>query len=53
VFDPGKIIDKATFENPHQFPEGIPYVVVNGVVVVRDAGQTDALPGKVIRKKQA
>ena len=31
VFDPDKIIDKATFENPHQYPAGIPHVVVNGV----------------------
>lgn len=38
VFDPAGVRDAATFQEPHQYPEGIPYVVVNGAVVV-DAGQ--------------
>ena len=49
VFDPETVIDRATFEDPHQYPEGIPYVVVNGVVVLDDGEHTGALPGKVIR----
>ncbi len=49
VFDPDTVIDKATFENPHQYPLGIPYVVVNGVVVLDNGEHTGALPGKVIR----
>jgi len=52
VFDPEKIIDKATYQDPHQFPEGIPHVIVNGEVTVRDGKQTDARSGKVLRKGQ-
>jgi dihydroorotase len=36
VFDPARVIDKATFDKPDQYSEGIPYVLVNGVLVVRD-----------------
>src|SRR5688572_8901218 len=36
VFDPARVIDRATFDKPAQYSEGIPYVVVNGVVVVKD-----------------
>ncbi len=50
IFDPEKIIDKATYQDPHQFPDGIPYVIVNGEIVVRDGKQTDARPGRVLRK---
>jgi dihydroorotase/N-acyl-D-amino-acid deacylase len=46
VFDPDRIIDKATFDKPHAFPEGISYVVVNGVTVIKDGEHTGALPGK-------
>jgi N-acyl-D-amino-acid deacylase len=49
IFNPKTIIDKATFENPHQFPEGIPYVIVNGVIVVDDNKQKKKFPGKVLR----
>ena len=51
VFDPEKVIDKATFENPHQYPEGIDYVLVNGNLAV-DAGKfTDQRGGKVLRRE--
>jgi N-acyl-D-aspartate/D-glutamate deacylase len=50
VFDPDKVIDKATFEEPHQFPEGMPYILVNGEIVVEDNQQTDNRPGKHIRR---
>jgi N-acyl-D-amino-acid deacylase len=36
AFDPARVIDKATFEAPFQYPEGISLVVVNGVVALRD-----------------
>ena len=49
VFDAERVIDKATYQEPHQFPEGIPYVMVNGRIVVKDGQQTGALPGKVLR----
>jgi len=51
VFDPERVIDKATFENPAQYSEGIPYVLVNGVLVVRDGKLVEgAAPGRGLRK---
>jgi len=49
VFDPEKITDKATFENPNQFSVGMDYVLVNGVPVMAEGKMTGALPGKVLR----
>lgn len=48
VFDRARVIDTATFEAPHGYPEGIPYVLVNGVVVVKNGTQTEARPGQVL-----
>ena len=50
VFDPGKVMDRATFLEPHQFPEGILYVLVNGEIVVENNQQTEKLPGKLLRR---
>ncbi len=52
VFDPAKIRDLATFENPNQLSEGMRYVLVNGVPVVDDGKATSALPGNVLRGSQ-
>jgi N-acyl-D-amino-acid deacylase len=49
VFDPDKIHDRATFEDPNRLSEGMQYVMVNGVAVIDGGKQTDALPGKVLR----
>ena len=49
VFDPQKVTDKATFEEPNQLSVGMDYVLVNGVAVISDGKATDALPGKVLR----
>jgi N-acyl-D-amino-acid deacylase len=49
VFDPERVRDMATFERPHQYAEGIPFVIVNGEVVVDEAATTDARPGRVLR----
>jgi N-acyl-D-amino-acid deacylase len=48
VFDPVTVADAATFEAPHAYAQGIPWVVVNGVVVVRNGTQTEARSGQVI-----
>jgi N-acyl-D-aspartate/D-glutamate deacylase len=48
VFDAERVADRATFENPHQYPEGIPYVIVNGVVTIDNGRHTGALAGEVI-----
>ena len=50
VFDPEKIRDKATYRDPHQFPEGIHHVIVNGRFAVRDGTQTRNRPGRVLKK---
>lgn len=49
VFDPNEIRDKATYENPHQYAEGVKYVWVNGVMVIRDGEHTGARPGRCVR----
>jgi N-acyl-D-amino-acid deacylase len=60
VFDLARIHDRATnlyphtypFENyPHQYPEGIDYVLVNGDLVIEEADHTGALPGRVLRQR--
>ena len=50
VFDPATVMDRATYEAPHQYPAGIRHVVVNGQVVVRDGEHLGALPGRVITR---
>ncbi len=51
VFDPKTVIDKATFANPHQYPDGILYVLVNGVVSISKGEVTNDFSGKVLRKQ--
>jgi N-acyl-D-amino-acid deacylase len=53
IFDPNTVSDKATFENPSQYPVGIPYVIVNGVVVIDKGEHTGAKPGRVLRGRGA
>lgn len=48
VFDPATIRDVATFDDPCRYPEGIPYVLVNGRLVVDGGRHTGALPGEVL-----
>ncbi len=49
VFDPEKLRDAATFDEPHRFAEGVAHVIVNGTAVLRDGTMTGALPGRTIR----
>jgi len=49
IFDPGKIQDHATFENPQEYSTGMVHVFVNGIQVLKDGEHTGAKPGKVIR----
>ena len=52
IFDPAKVIDKATFEKPDLYSEGIPFVLVSGVLVVKDGQIVEGvLPGKGIKAK--
>jgi N-acyl-D-amino-acid deacylase len=48
VFDPKTIVDKATFEKPHQYAEGVKQVFVNGTQVIRNGEHTGALPGRAL-----
>jgi N-acyl-D-amino-acid deacylase len=48
VFDPNRIIDRATFSSPKQFPDGINYVLVNGHVVIDRGNHTGERPGVVL-----
>jgi N-acyl-D-amino-acid deacylase len=51
AFDPATVADRATFENPHQFPAGIPHVIVNGEFVIRNGEHTGAKPGRAVRPR--
>jgi len=49
IFDPETVIDRATYEEPHQVSAGIRDVFVNGVAVVREGEHTGAKPGMIVR----
>lgn len=49
IFDPAKVIDRATFESPNQYPVGIEYVLVNGRISVDKGQRTPALTGRALR----
>ncbi|HEX5473459.1 MAG TPA: D-aminoacylase [Vicinamibacterales bacterium] len=49
VFDPARVKDLATFENPNQLSVGMEWVLVNGVPVIANGKMTNALPGRVLR----
>lgn len=48
VFDPGTVNDRATFDEPHRYPDGIDVVIVNGTLVLDHGTHTGALPGVFI-----
>lgn len=49
IFDPVKINDHSTFENPHQYSTGMVHVFVNGTQVLNNGEHTNARPGRVVR----
>lgn len=49
IFDPKTVIDRATFEEPNQYPVGINFVIVNGEIEVDNGQRTPALAGRVLR----
>ena len=51
IFDPDRVAARATFDQPMQYPIGIDYVLVNGVLVVDNGVHTGALPGRALRSQ--
>jgi N-acyl-D-amino-acid deacylase len=49
VFDPHTVADRATFDEPHQYPQGIPLVIVNGEVALENGETTPARAGRFLR----
>jgi len=53
IFNPETVADKATFEKPHQYPEGIPYVIINGQVSLDNGEFQHLKAGQVLRKPKS
>jgi N-acyl-D-amino-acid deacylase len=49
VFDPARVRETNSFEKPKSYAEGVPYVLVNGVLVIDNGQHTGAKPGKALR----
>mgnify|MGYP001765008964 CR=1 FL=1 len=49
VFDPTRIADKATYDQPHQYAVGVSEVLVNGQAVLRSGEHTGAMPGRFVK----
>jgi N-acyl-D-aspartate/D-glutamate deacylase len=52
VFDPAKVIDRATYQSPRALADGMDWVIVNGAVARRDGAFTGVRAGKVLKKSQ-
>ena len=50
VFSPADVRDRATFDDPHQYPAGVRHVLVNGRLALENGAQTDVLSGRVLRR---
>lgn len=51
IIDPEMVAEKSTYGDPHQFPQGVEYVVVNGKLAIEKGRYTGALAGKTLRKR--
>lgn len=51
IFDEDNVIDKATFAEPHQYPEGMEYVIVNGQIVIQRGEHTGNLAGRILKSQ--
>jgi N-acyl-D-amino-acid deacylase len=51
LFDPATVAERSTFQDPHQYPAGLPYVILNGQVVVDQERYTGKLVGQVVKKR--
>jgi N-acyl-D-aspartate/D-glutamate deacylase len=52
LFDPARVVDRATYTQPFQYSVGIEYVVVNGKVVLDQGNHTGARPGRALRRAE-
>jgi len=52
IFNPETITDRATYQNPHQYPDGVEYVIVNGKIAVGERGHTGVLAGGVLLPRE-
>ncbi|MGH2378686.1 MAG: D-aminoacylase, partial [Candidatus Limnocylindria bacterium] len=49
VFDPERVADRATYDDPHRYPDGIAHVVVNGMAALTSGETTAARAGRFLR----
>ncbi|MGE5430070.1 MAG: N-acyl-D-amino-acid deacylase family protein [Syntrophomonadaceae bacterium] len=49
IFDFDRIQDKAEYSNPHQYPDGIPHVIINGIPVIENNLHTGSFPGSLLK----
>lgn len=49
VFDPARVADRATFDQPFQYPEGIALVMLNGTIQLRDGQRSETRTGRALR----
>ena len=52
IFNPETVTDRTTYQNPHQYPDGIEYVIVNGKIAVREREHTGELAGRVMLPRE-
>jgi N-acyl-D-amino-acid deacylase len=50
IFDPAKVIEKATYQDPHQIAEGIDWVIVNGQIAKKEGEYSGTRAGRVLRR---